>query len=333
LDNRFKPFRWFGKAEAAAVQRVMKRGILSGYNAGERQGGLEVEALEDEWCKRFDSDFAIAMNSATSCLLAACVSLAGATTRPLCTSAWSMRAAADAIRYTHGEPQFVDIHPETYCAEKTDVEVSLFGHEPRHDAFNEALIADNAQAPMAGRRRLISIYSLNRHKHIQCGEGGVAITNDRNIAADLRAFRNHGPIGRFPGLNLRMTELCAAVARVQLSRMEELVGRTRKIGKALRDEFYSHKTLIAPPLFTDCEHDFYFWTARVKGGRREALSAALKKRGVPHVLGYVEPLASETVAPEAWKAHREVICFECCAWDAKPEQVAEGFHKAARESL
>jgi len=333
LDNIFKPFRWFGKAEAAAVQRVMKRGILSGYNEGVRQGGPEVEALEDEWCRRFGSDFAIAMNSATSCLLAACVSLVGVTTRPLRTSAWSMRAAADAIRYTHGEPQFVDINPETYCAEGTEVEVSLFGHEPVHDAFDSVLVADNAQAPLAGRRRFISVYSLNRHKHMQCGEGGMAITNDHLIAADLRAFRNHGAVWHFPGLNLRMTELCAAVARVQLSRMEELVGRARDIGEALRNEFYSHKTLIAPPSFTDCEHDFYLWTARVKGGRREALSAALKKRGVPHILGYVEPLTTELVAPEAWKAYREVICFECCAWDAKPEQVAEEFRKAARESL
>jgi len=331
LDNRFKPFCWFGKAEAAAVQRVMKRGILSGYNAGERQGGPEVEALEDEWCRRFGSDFAIAMNSATSCLLAACVSLAGATTRPLRTSAWSMRAAADAIRYTHGEPQFVDINQHTYCANGTDVEVSLFGCSPNDDPFSRALIADNAQAPIAGRQRLISVYSLNRHKHMQCGEGGVAITNDHNIAADLRAFRNHGPVGRFPGLNLRMTELCAAVARVQLSRMEELVGRAQTIGQTLTEGLISCEGLYVP--LTDYQHDFYFWTARVKGGRREALSTTLKKRGIPHVLGYVEPLAPELVAPEAWKAYREVICFECCAWDAKPEQVVEEFRKAARESL
>ena len=100
------------------------------------------------------------------------------------------------------------------------------------------MIEDAAQAPgraAAGARPgtlgHIGVFSLNYHKTIQCGEGGVAVTDDDRLAERLALARNHGEavVGRHGlrgadmlGFNYRMGELEAAIAEVQLARLDEL---------------------------------------------------------------------------------------------------------------
>src|SRR5687768_5006469 len=70
----FPPYSTIGAEEEQAAQRVIRRGVLSDYlgRAGPRfRGGLEVRALEDEWCAKFQVAHAVSMNSATSGLYAA----------------------------------------------------------------------------------------------------------------------------------------------------------------------------------------------------------------------------------------------------------------------
>ena len=117
----------------------------------------------------------------------------------------------------------------------------------RHGIF---LIEDNAQAVLGeeNERRCgtvghIGIYSLNIHKHIQCGEGGVCVTACKDLATRMAGIRNHGEnvidwldisdLSNMIGLNLRMPEVSAAIASVQLKKLDPLVERVEKIGQTL----------------------------------------------------------------------------------------------------
>jgi dTDP-4-amino-4,6-dideoxygalactose transaminase len=118
----------------------------------------------------------------------------------------------------------------------------------KHKLF---IIEDAAQAAgakyndrYAGTFGNIGVYSLNVHKHIQCGEGGVAVTDDGELACKLRLSMNHGEAvindtynmanktqrwamsgvyDNIVGMNLRMTELSAAVAREQLKKLDGII--------------------------------------------------------------------------------------------------------------
>ena len=86
---------------------------------------------------------------------------------------------------------------------------------------------------LAGTIGHIGIYSLNIHKHIQSGEGGVCVTNDSALAKRLQLIRNHGEnvvdwlavddLTNMVGFNFRMTELSATLGSAQLERIDELV--------------------------------------------------------------------------------------------------------------
>ena len=84
---------------------------------------------------------------------------------------------------------------------------------------------------------------MNIHKHIQCGEGGVCVTACKDLATRMAGIRNHGEnvidwleisdLSNMIGLNLRMPEVSAAIASVQLKKLDPLVERVEKIGQTL----------------------------------------------------------------------------------------------------
>lgn len=340
-----KPYRWFGAAERQAVLDVMDSGVLSGFVAGppgergkEVNGGPQVQSLEAEWAKRYGVKHAISFNSATSALLAAYVAANVRRGDHVITTPWTMSATVAAAKYLGAEIDFADIEEETFCLDPARVveivernardgivtqaiiAVNLFGHPAQVARLCEiaacypgmTVIEDSAQTPLAqehgriaGTIGHIGVYSLNAHKHIQCGEGGIAVTNDDVLAERMRSVRNHGvdPLG----LNLRMTELEAAVARVQLKHIDYHVRKRRVLGEtlsgALRD------VMEVPQVRPGCDHDFYLWTA--KTGRWPA--------DVPCIRGYIQPLnrifADGVSCSVTERMRARVVCFETCRWD------------------
>jgi perosamine synthetase len=266
---RREPFQRYitiGQREQEAVSRVLESGTLSGYYGSYHSGflgGSEVRSLEDEWAEYFNSKFAVAMNSATSCLMA-CVGAAGISPGDeVIVTPISMSATATAIVVWGGIPVFADVDEETYCLDPESVEsnitertkaivvTDIFGQPYDARAINAiatrfglVVIEDNAQGPgskhhgeFAGTLGDMGVFSLNYHKHIQTGEGGVVCTDDSEFADRLRMIRNHaeavagGRVATEPeldlvnmvGFNFRMGEIEAAIAREQLPRLGDLV--------------------------------------------------------------------------------------------------------------
>lgn len=243
--------------EEEAVLRVLRSGCLSGYLAGTLHGGPEVNALEEEWAAQFGYKHAIAVNSATSGLMAAYM-CAGDDNEfivsPLTMSATATMVAAIGKRIVFGdiERDYLCLSADSVkkainCDTAAVVVTSLFGqaydpeiNEIAHNA-KAIVIEDAAQRPWVGKGDIV-VYSLNYHKHIHCGEGGMVCTNNDIYADKLRLIRNHGECGKgllgcawkgLYGFNFRLTEIQAAIARVQLKKLpavlKERQGKARTL--------------------------------------------------------------------------------------------------------
>jgi dTDP-4-amino-4,6-dideoxygalactose transaminase len=330
----FKPFTGIGASERAAVLRFLDSGTpLSGFHGSPRPtffGGPEVRAFEAEWCERFGVKHAVSVNSATSALIAAMGAIGIGPGDEVITSPYTMTATAMAPLIYGGIPVFADIDPRYFCLDPAAVEraitpatrailaVNIFGHPAElsklralADAKGIYLVEDNAQAVLAeeggrlaGTIGHIGIYSLNIHKHIQTGEGGICVTQDANLAQRLQLIRNHGEnviewlkvddLTNIVGFNIRMTELSAAVGRTQLARVDELVDRAESISRRLTQGTSGLSGFSPPATRLGCRHNYFMWSAKIDpqalGASRAAFSKALTAEGVPNAEGYVRPI-------------------------------------------
>ncbi len=332
-NKAFKPYPSMGRAEKAAVMAVMRSGVLSGFYGSlgpEFLGGPKVRALETAWAERYGVKHAVTVNSATSGLMAAMGAIGLGPGDEVILSPWTMSATAMAPIIYGGIPVFADVEDETFCIDPVSVAanitpktrailaVNLFGHPAALKRLRKLadqrglyLVEDSAQAPFAsedGRRAgtvgHIGVYSLNFHKHIHSGEGGVCVTDDDGLADRLRMIRNHGEntaaemakgdLTNLVGFNMRMTELSAAVALAQLDNIETHVERRERLAEALTEGTRDLEGWTVPIRRKGCRHNYYVWLvrydARKVGVKRGLFSKALKDEGFPNFTGYVAPL-------------------------------------------
>lgn len=329
-----QPFRGIGSHERdAAIQFFDRAGPLSGFHGSAQPtffGGPEVQAFESEWRKRFGVDHAISLNSATSALIAAMGAIGIGPGDEVITSPYTMTATAVAPLFYGGIPVFADIEPDYFCLDPAAVEramtprtraiiaVNIFGHPAElsklralADAKGIYLIEDNAQAVLAEERsRLagtighIGIYSLNIHKHIQTGEGGICVTGDADLAKRLQLIRNHGEnvvdwlqvkdLTNIVGFNFRLTELSAAIGRAQLARIDGLVARAEDVSQRLTSGTADLAGFTPPAVRATCRHNYFMWSAKIEPARlgvpRDVFCKALAAEGVPIAQGYVDPI-------------------------------------------
>jgi len=341
----------------------------SGFLGGVLRGGPHVCELEEEWCWKFGSKHAIACNSATSGLMAAVEAARikrGMDRMLVSVPAFTMSATAAAPSVLGHAIYFEDCEDETFCvaehSRNADVFIitNLFGcpaplHEFRKlaDLNGQIMIEDNAQAILAkengkyaGTIGHIGVFSLNVHKHIQAGEGGVCVTDDDDLALYMRMFINHAEMfenSAMIGLNLRMTEITAFVALQQLGRVDELVRGRQEKAVLLLEAIGEVPGVRMPVQRENCDHACYAIPFLVERDRRKFVKAMREKR-IPLVEGYVNPLNRMPAftkwaceCPVAEDLHdRRLFYWENCAWDPTEEQIKEigkTFRKVAREVL
>lgn len=315
----------FGTAEIKAVNRVMATGKLSGYLAGNLTGGKEVEALEREWEEYFNVKHAIAVNSATSGLLCACNSIE---TESFIVPTFSMSASAAMPAVNH-HVVFSDIEKTYYCMDNVvgripAVTVDLFGNVYDVTKFGDNFVIEDASQAIgamyhnkyAGTLGDIGVFSLNYHKHIHCGEGGIVVTNNDTLAYRIRLLRNHSEtVSPLLGFNFRLTEIQAAIARVQLKKLKKLLARRLEKVDYLLSRLQTVEGISLPKTREGCTHSYYLVPIRFfqQRGKYESL---LKQNGINISVGYNPPLHLLPFFhhkigsyPNAEKAFRELICF------------------------
>ena len=385
LGEPLSPYKSLSVQEEHAVVSVVRSGCLSGfYGSWEDgfRGGQRVQEFETQWAARFKTAHAVSVNSNTSGLFAAIGAAGIGPADEVILPCTTMSATAMAPLVYGGIPVFADIEKETFCIDLTSVRknlsertkaiiaVNLFGHAARLAELRQIcdrrgiiLIEDNAQAPLAteaerycGTIGHIGVFSLNYHKHIHTGEGGMCCTDDDALAERLRMIRNHAEaivdeakvtdLTNMVGFNYRLTELQAAVGLVQLENIDQHVDRRCDLGQRLSSGLSDLKGITVPVMREKCRHVYYGWVPRyngsVVGPKRETFVKALNAEGFPCGQGYVKPLYHLPLfqqrkafgrdgypftltnrkyelglCPVAEKLHElELIVFEPCAWEA-----------------
>lgn len=350
-----KPFNTIGNIEALAATAVIKSGSpLSGYTADRSLGGPEVGKLEAHWCRTFKVPYAVACNSGTSGLLAACMAAEIGPGDEVIVSPYTMSATAAAPKLLGAKIVWCDINCFTYTMDHTMVEglitantkaiivTNLFGQAAhlkllraivdKYQYPRICLIEDNAQAIFAseydqlcGTIGHMGVFSLNVHKHLQVGEGGVVVTSDPVLDRKLREAVNHGEMrDGLLGLNLRMTEVTAAMARVQLSRAKEIMKGRLAFAIALEEEVIRQKLPITPPFARpECGHAYYCWAAQLKRDCEKVLPPPWR-RGYQRPLYYLKALETEHVhLPVVERIEGRMVLMEICAIDPTPEEIRD----------
>ncbi len=347
----FPAYKVIGEEEEKAVVEVIRSGVLSKYLgcwADDFYGGPQVQALEKEWAEHFGVKHAISVNSATSGLYCAAGAVGLNPLDEVIVSPYTMAASATAPLIYNAIPVFADVEPENFCLDPDSVEeritertkaiivVDIFGQPYDAESINAIakkhnlyVIEDTAQAPnakykgkYAGTLGDIGVYSLNYHKHIHCGEGGIVVTNNDELAERVRLIRNHAEavvgakgvknLNNMIGFNLRMTEIEAAIAREQLKKLDGLVVERQKNVAYLEEGLKDIPFLKIPKVRKDAEHAYYvhpmLFDAEQAGISREKFVEAVKAELMPTKLretegvcmgmGYVKPLYLQPIFQE-----------------------------------
>lgn len=338
---REKPFPIYystGEEEKKAVLEVLDTKVLSkflGEWSPDFYGGPKVQQLERNWERYFKIKHAISVNSATSGLYAAIGAAGVSPGDEVIVSPYTMSASATAALIYGAIPVFADIDPEIFCispesirqritsSTKAIIVVDIFGHPADMKEIMEiavehdlVVIEDAAQAPgstyhgkFAGTLAHMGVFSLNYHKTIQCGEGGIVVTDDEVLAERIRLIRNHAEVVikhrnveniiNLIGFNYRMTEIEAAIANEQLKKLDSLLLPRIKAADYLSKHLAKYPGIQVPHVRSGIRHGYYMYpicynTATV-GVSRETFVRALNAEGMPMECGYTQPLYLEPV--------------------------------------
>jgi perosamine synthetase len=334
----FPAYVTIGEEERRAVNEVLDSGVLSKYLgtwSPEFYGGPRVQKLEREWAEYFGVKYAVSVNSATSGLYAAVGAAGVGPGDEVIVSPYSMTASTTAALVYGAIPVFADIDPDIFCITpqsirncitpytKAIIVVDIFGHPADMDEIIQlarehdlAVIEDAAQAPgalyhgrYAGTLAHMGVFSLNYHKTINCGEGGIIVTNDDNLAERLQLIRNHAEavvkdkgvqnIVNLIGFNFRMTEVEAAIVSEQLKKLEELVLRRIEVADYLTKQLKAFPGISPPVVRHGVRHGYYVYVMRYDaaeiGVPRDRFVAAVNAEGIPLFGGYVAPIYLQPV--------------------------------------
>lgn len=324
ITQPFEPFRSVGEDEVEAAAQVIRSGVLSAYIGAPGEffmGGPRVRAFEEQAAHYFGVRHAVAVNSWTSGLIASVGAIGVEPGDEIITTPWTMAATATAILHWNAIPVFADIDRDSFNIDPASVErlisprtkailaVDIFGQSSdmaalraiatRHDL---RLMVDTAQSPgarvgnkYAGTLADIGGFSLNYHKHIHCGEGGIIVTNNDELAERTRLIRNHAEcvvqdtqpeaLANMLGYNFRMGEIEAAIASLQLGKLAPRVASRQQAAAALTAGLAGLDGLATPRVSPSCTHVYYVYgltldTAAL-GVSRKAIIEALRAEGVP----------------------------------------------------
>lgn len=279
--------------EAQDIQNVVESIGRGGWWAN----GPFVDEFEDMVASYLDVEYAIAVNSGTSAIMAALVGAGIGEGDKVIVPSFTQQATVNSVKMVGGEPVFADIDRDTYGLDPTDVEdkitpdtaailpVHVYGSVCQIEAICEiaadhdiAVIEDAAEAQGAERDGLMAgtigdagALSFCQNKIIPTGEGGMVVTDDEDIARSASLYRSHGRAtedyfessgsGRHVtvGGNFRMPDMVAALGCSQMERVDSLIEGRREAALAMNRAFEQTEG-VSPHIMDDGRHVYQFYT-------------------------------------------------------------------------
>ncbi len=305
----------FGKEEEDAVKEVLKSGIIA--------SGPKTKAFEKEYAKYLGVEHAVAVTNGTVALDVALKALKIGPGDEVITSAFSFIVSSNCILFQNAKPVFADIDPKTFNVDPSDVAekitaktkaiipIHLFGQPAKMDALKEiaedngiSVVEDAAQAhgaeykgQKAGSIGDMGCFSFYATKNMTSGEGGMITTNDQKLADRARLLINHGQRKKYHhdmlGYNYRITDLCAAIGLVQLTKLDVFNEKRRENAKLLSNEIRKLHGLTVPYVEKDVKPVFHQYVVRVENNysrSRDELAGILTKKNIGVVVHYSIPI-------------------------------------------
>lgn len=306
-----------GQSEIEAVTRVLKSGQLA--------SGPQVAEFEEELARYCGSRFCIAFNSGTAAIHAGLYALDIQPGDEVVTTPFTFAATANPALALGAKVIFADIDPGTYLIDplavnskltpntKVIIPVDLYGSTYDHRALARIVrskkvkiledacqsIGATSYGKRAGNLGDIGTFSFYATKNMMCGEGGAAITNSSRLAEKMRRFRHHGQSLQRQyqyfdyGLNYRMLDITAAIARVQLTKLETWNKERQQNASILRDGLISVPNIILPIEAPNTHSVYHQFTVRITRNfplSRSELIEQLKQAHIGSGIYYPMPL-------------------------------------------
>ena len=303
-----------GKEEISAVVSILKDGALT---SAANEGGKNVREFEKLASSFVKSKYAVAVNSGTAALQAALYALDIKKGDEVLIPSFTFVATANAVVSTGAKPIFVDILEDNYTMDPKDMKnkiskrtkaiipVHLYGNVAFLDRIleiskkhNIRVIEDSAQSlgstlkgKHTGTFSDLGCYSMYPAKVMTAGEGGFIVTNNKKLHEKLLMIRNHGMLQgydtRIFGLNLRLPEISAAIAKIQMKKLPKFL-KTRKKNANLLSQLIADLKIKIPQERTNESVNWYLYT--ISTSKRNKILNKLNSKGIGAASYYTTPV-------------------------------------------
>jgi perosamine synthetase len=299
----------FGGNEAKYVSDCLATGWISSQ-------GPYIDKFQAAFAAYMGGGYALSASSGTTALHLALTALGIGPGDEVIVPDLTFGATANVVIHAGATPVFVDIDPVTWCIDpkeiakaitprtKAVIPVHLYGHpcdmDPIMDlarTHNLKVIEDCAEALGAeykGRKvgliGHVGAFSFFANKVITTGEGGMVVTNDKDLHAKMAVLRDHGMAKDrrywhiYAGFNYRMTNMQAAVGLAQMERVEDFLKRRVNLASYYNAHLSGFESLQLPAQASWARNIYWLYTIAVRpehlGMDREHLAAKLQDSGI-----------------------------------------------------
>lgn len=310
---------WIDEEEKREVTSVLEENALT---TAARDGGKRVRDFESQMRTYLKVKHVISVNSGTAALHAALLAAGVKQGDEVLIPSFTFVATANAVVASGGKPVFVDIKKNDYTIDVSDLKskitskskavipVHLYGHPSDMDELGEIaekhsldIIEDACQSlgstykkKQTGTFGTMGCFSMYASKVLTAGEGGAVATDSDELADKLKMIRNHGMVDgydtRILGLNLRLPELSAAVAKVQMQKLDKMLQIRRRnaelMSKLLFPSAKEHGLQI-PEETVDKKFNWYLFTVAFQDSR-DRIKEILIRNNVGATVYYSPPV-------------------------------------------
>ncbi|QJT07738.1 DegT/DnrJ/EryC1/StrS family aminotransferase [Oceanidesulfovibrio marinus] len=307
------------KAQNSSIASELSEAMGKVMESAAFAGGPFVKAFEDEFAAFCGVQHAVGVSNGTAALWAVLMAMGVGPGDAVITVPNTFIATVEVISLCGATPIFVDVEPGTWTMDPAKLEqaicprvkailpVQLYGQMADMDAILNiadkhgiSVVEDAAQAHGAaynGRRAgsmgTAGCFSFYPGKNLgACGEGGAVVTDDAELAAAVRRFREHGQSAKYYhdeiGFNARLDGLQGAVLSVKLKQLEAWNQARRENAAVYMELLDGVPGLSLPRIAEGRTHIFHLFT--VQHAERDALIEHLQSKGVACGIHYPVPI-------------------------------------------
>jgi dTDP-4-amino-4,6-dideoxygalactose transaminase len=312
---------WLDEDAKQEVLNVLSENSLT---SPAKNGGKRVQDFESLLKSYLNVKHVIAVNSGTSAIHAALLSIGIKPGDEVILPSFTFVATANSVIATGAKPVFADVNKNDFTIDINDIKnkvnektkaiipVHLYGHPSDMDEIIDipssrslSVIEDACQSlgslynqKQTGTIGHLGCFSFYASKVLTTGEGGAIVTNNDDLHEQLLMIRNHGMVNGYDtrvfGLNLRLPELSAALGISQMKKLNQMLGMRKSNAKFLFDglkKFEQDGLLALPQEAANKKYNWYLFTIAFKeNSQRDLIKNGLVKEGIGATIYYDPPI-------------------------------------------